>query len=351
MSRPWKDAATLIVLARDAVKNSKYDYKVLTFKRTAKSSFYANSVVFPGGVMDKSDESASWTSFFKHHKVPSEQLKRRNEVTKPFIYDPQGSNKIEREISLRLAAIRETFEELGIALCSPASDTSKSPFSDYFHSKDCDIPFWQKQVHSSHETLMNFCDNFGVVPNILDLCEWSVWLTPSFYPKRFETAFFVVTLNSIPPCYAESHEVQSYSWQTPEELLAAHRNKTSFLPPPQYFELHRFINCTKIDDIANFTKKVNGTSVPLILPKPYQLKESIMLTYPGDDLYPALNEKGYYEDNHDSQRFKDNTYDEAMEGCKNFCRIEMKNYFASRLLCNVDDGLLPACSDVYGSKI
>ena len=28
MSRPWKDAATLIVLARDAVKNSKYDYKV-----------------------------------------------------------------------------------------------------------------------------------------------------------------------------------------------------------------------------------------------------------------------------------------------------------------------------------
>jgi hypothetical protein len=28
MSRPWKDAATLIVLARDAAKTSKYDYKV-----------------------------------------------------------------------------------------------------------------------------------------------------------------------------------------------------------------------------------------------------------------------------------------------------------------------------------
>ena len=161
--------------------------------------------------MDKADESSSWTTFFKYHKIPSEKLRRRNEVTKPFIYDPQDSNKVEREISLRLTAIRETFEELGIALCSnPKSDTSKSPFSDYFHSKDCDIPFWQKQVHNRHETLMNFCDKFGLVPNIMDVYEWSVWLSPVFSLKRFETAVFVTFLDSIPPCYPESYEVQNF---------------------------------------------------------------------------------------------------------------------------------------------
>jgi nucleoside diphosphate-linked moiety X motif protein 19 len=192
-----------------------FSYKnsqILLFTRTEHTSVRSKNLSFPGGSLDITDESPSWTSFFKHHKIPTEHLKRQQNVTKPFIYDPQDSNKIEREISLRLAAIRETFEELGIALCSPASDTaSKSPFSDYFHSKDCDIPFWQQQVHGSHETMMNFCDKFGVVPNISGIYEWSVWLTPSFYPKRFETAFFVVMLNSIPPCYAESHEVQSYT--------------------------------------------------------------------------------------------------------------------------------------------
>jgi len=186
-------------------------FQILIFTRTEQTSVRSKNLSFPGGSLDITDESSSWTSFFKHHKIPSEQLRRRNEVTKPFIYDPQASNNIEREISLRLTAIRETFEELGIALCSsPASDTSKSPFCDYFHSKDCDIPFWQKQVHNSHETLMNFCDKFGLVPNIMGVYEWSVWLSPVFSLKRFETAVFVTFLDSIPPCYPESYEVQNF---------------------------------------------------------------------------------------------------------------------------------------------
>lgn len=184
---------------------------MLTFKRTAKSSFYANSLVFPGGAIDKTDESPTWTSFLRHHKVPTELLKRQNDTKKPLIFDPQDSNRIEREVSLRLAAIRETFEELGIMLCSPAGASSCAPFTDYFHSKDFDIPVWQKHIHNGSESLMNVCDKYGLVPNILGLYEWTVWLTPTFYPKRFETAFFVVALESIPPCYAESHEVQSYS--------------------------------------------------------------------------------------------------------------------------------------------
>lgn len=99
-----------------------------------------------------------------------------------------------------------------MVLCSPRSEVaSTTPFSTYFHSKDCDIPLWQHKIHNSHESLMNFCDKYGLVPNLNDIFEWSVWLTPTFYPKRFETAFFVVALNSIPPVYSESNEVQDFS--------------------------------------------------------------------------------------------------------------------------------------------
>ncbi|KAL7013517.1 hypothetical protein ACKWTF_015437 [Chironomus riparius] len=349
--KPWREAATLIVFARDPSSRSNYDYKILIFTRTLHTSVRSKNLSFPGGSLDPSDESLSWTSFFKHHKVPSEKLRRRTEVTKPFIYDPQGNNKIEREISLRLAAIRETFEELGIALCSPASDSSKSsPFTDYFHSKDCDIPFWQKQVHNSQETFMNFCDQFGVVPNIMGIYEWSVWMSPVFSLKRFETAVFVTFLESIPPCYPESYEVQNFMWMTPEEAITAHHQKLVWVPPPLFYEIHRFINHKSIDEIAAFAKARNGSSVPLIHPVSYSLKDSYTFVYPGDDLYPK--DVSFYKQNYDPERFKDKTFEELENVSKNLCRIKLEKFmFGIKMCCNTDDGLLPARSLMNKAKL
>ena len=140
-------------------------------------------------------------------------MTRQHGVKKPIIFDSQGSNKIEREISLRLTAIRETFEELGILLCSqPSSEASTTPFSDYFHDKELDIPFWQKKIHNSNENLMNFCEKFNLVPNIHGLYEWTVLLSMIFQQnfRRYWTANFIVMLDSIPECYPEDFEVDKF---------------------------------------------------------------------------------------------------------------------------------------------
>lgn len=170
-----------------------------------------SSICFPGGGIDKTDESKDWVTFFKSHNVHSEELRSKPGTTKPFIYKtPEGS--LERESSLRINAIRETFEELGVVICRDPSTTSTSPFSSFLHTKDCDIPAWQKKVHSHEESLLTFCEKFKVVPDIMNIYEWSCWLTPTFFrPRRFETAFFLVALNSIPPVYPETHEVQEFS--------------------------------------------------------------------------------------------------------------------------------------------
>lgn len=129
-------------------------------------------------------------------------------------------------------------------------------------------------------------------------------------------------------------------WHTPNDLLAMHHDKTVWLPPPQFYELHRFSNFPKIDEIAKFSKSRDGQDVPLILPINFMLKDSMMLVYPGDDLYPS--DANMYETAHDHQKYQDKTYDEMKTGCKNFSRIEMKNMFASNFLCNIEDGLLSA---------
>lgn len=127
-----------------------------------------------------------------------------------------------------------------------------------------------------------------------------------------------------------------------------HHEKEVWLPPPQYYELHRFRNYTSIDEIARLTKARNGANVPMILPVDFQLKGSIMLVYPGDDLYPS--NPSLYESTHDDKLYSDKTYEEVKAGCRNFSRIEMSSMFACNFMCNVDDGLLSAASgcDVKG---
>lgn len=121
-----------------------------------------------------------------------------------------------------------------------------------------------------------------------------------------------------------------------------HYEKTVWLPPPQYYELHRFRNFTSIDEIAKLTKARNGQDVPWILPINYLLKESIMLVYPGDDLYPA--NPNPYETTHDVSKYNDKTYEEMKDGVKKFARIEMSSMYASNFMCNIDDELLSAAN-------
>lgn len=71
---------------------------------------------------------------------------------------------------------------------------------------------WQHKVHSQEKTFLSFCQNYDVLPDLWNIYEWSVWLTPThFEARRFETVFFIVALNEIPEVYPESeHEVAEY---------------------------------------------------------------------------------------------------------------------------------------------
>lgn len=171
----------------------------------------SSCVCFPGGGTDKTDESLEWINFFENHKVQREELRHKPGLKKPLIYNARVGC-LDREISLRLTAIRETFEELGVIFCrDPLDSLSASPFSKFYHTKSCDIPMWQDKIHDHKISLLEFCEKFGVIPDILNIHEWSCWLAPPVYrPQRHETVFFLAALDEIPPVYAESSEVQDF---------------------------------------------------------------------------------------------------------------------------------------------
>ncbi|CRL02674.1 CLUMA_CG015795, isoform A [Clunio marinus] len=345
MKKPWREAATLMVIARDVAKNVKFDYKVLTFKRTEKSSFMPNGICFPGGAIDKNDEIKDWTRFFENHKIPIHDLRKKLEVKKPLIYNTV-EGKLERELSLRITAIRETFEELGVIICRDPSKPSNSPFSSFYQSKDFDIVSWQKKIHDDEISLLSFCQKFNLMPDVMKIHEWSCWLTPTcFRPKRFETIFYLVALNDIPPILPECHEVQDYQWETPDEYLRLYKENQLWLPPPQFVEMRRLSTIKSIDKLVEIAKGRKDQEMETILPYQFKAKDGSIHVLPGDDLYPENPD--FYECSYDINKYSDKTLEEMRSIAKNLLRAEQNDLHNVNLFSNITpkDGHIMIASD------
>ena len=74
-----------------------------------------DAYVFPGGATSKSDSSGDWLDFFTKKEV-QKLTPERPKVERPPLYVTPDDEECPRDLSLRLGAIRETFEESGILL-------------------------------------------------------------------------------------------------------------------------------------------------------------------------------------------------------------------------------------------
>ena len=91
----WREAATLILASRipcgnTAVSNSSKDkFNILTLKRSNKAKFMPNAVVFPGGVVDKTDFSGDWVPLLTKHnpQLPNPKPFWNPSIPKPRIYE------------------------------------------------------------------------------------------------------------------------------------------------------------------------------------------------------------------------------------------------------------------------
>ena len=116
-----------------------------------------------------------------------------------------------RNISLRLAALREAYEELGVLLGQRTGQVGESPSGYSIAIPDPDISSNQTAVHDNKLPFMELCQKLGIVPDVLNMYEWSVWLTPAMFRKRrFETAFYLVALDAQPEVHPEPHEVSEF---------------------------------------------------------------------------------------------------------------------------------------------
>lgn len=130
------------------------------------------------------------------------------------VFRRKGSDEVlERRLSLRIGAVRETWEECGVLLCRRHDGATR--FGNTF------VPAAESK-QKADETFFEMCARLECFPDVWALREARNWLTPAFFPKRFDTVFFVCCLDHTPPVNIDQLEISDYKVFTRNIFISIH---------------------------------------------------------------------------------------------------------------------------------
>ena len=223
-------AASTIVLVRDAPAG----VEVLMVVRHHQIDFASGALVFPGGKVDAQDESAA-------------SLARAG---------AGAMNSV--QTALRVAAIREAYEESGILLARHASSgaelnavelTRLAPQRRLVH--DGELPFADLLLAEKLELAID------------ELAHFAHWITPEMMPKRFDTHFYVAR---VPPDQIAAHdgrESVDSIWLTAASAIEDAKQKKRTVIFPTLRNLEKLAHFNTVDALLAATR---STPVVPVLP-------------------------------------------------------------------------------------
>lgn len=178
---PTSPAATLLLL-RDGVQG----LEVLMTRRSSTASFAPGVFVFPGGKID-----------------PQDQLDAQN----PYLLD-NDADLGQAITAAKVAAIRESFEELGIAFIEDKKRQYLSP--EKIAQLQRDLPLTQQCLDNE------WCFASSKVFHYLH------WITDRDMPRRFDVPFFVAKMPPHQEPIADQAEQFEPQWVAPAQALKRH---------------------------------------------------------------------------------------------------------------------------------
>ncbi|KAM8715170.1 hypothetical protein ACLKA7_002248 [Drosophila subpalustris] len=342
-SSEYRPSASLILAGRQTITpQQQFDYSLLLIKRTERTSYALNHCVFPGGVFDpKADESDDWLTYFHSCGITKPQLdlvKSRQVTGRPELLS-QGQN-FTRDISLRLTALRETFEEVGILLCRPNSSLRDIETGQVAHVllQPFDRELWQHRVHKDAKQFLELCRHLAVIPDLWALSEWSVWRTPASASRKYDTVWYFAALDSCDvPLLLEPNEVASAYWLHPGECWRESREAIIWLPFMLLYETARLMNMRRWQQLLQFARRRSIRGSTLLQPIYYRCDGGLLGVLPGDELY--LDQPHNYKES----IILSDTIDDVNKRAKRYHRYIIYDFHRVDLACNLLplDGHLP----------
>jgi 8-oxo-dGTP pyrophosphatase MutT (NUDIX family) len=183
--------------------------EVLLVRRHSRNLTAGDAYVFPGGLLEPRDctaEALGLDPDFTPERAAA-------------ILGTAGSP--ERALGLFLAAIRETFEEVGILL---ARDEQGRPWRAHDHDA-ADVQAARAALHSRTLDFPRWLAERRLRPAFSELAYYAHWITPEAMARRFDTRFFLAEADAAARAEPDQAEIVECRWITPSDALAAHRER------------------------------------------------------------------------------------------------------------------------------
>jgi glyoxylase-like metal-dependent hydrolase (beta-lactamase superfamily II)/8-oxo-dGTP pyrophosphatase MutT (NUDIX family) len=192
--RPAADARTAasLLLLRDG-EDGTGALEVLMLRRAERDGdARSGAAVFPGGVLDARDREAHACCVGASDAQASARL-----------------GVAEGGLDYLVAAVRETFEEVGLLLVREPVDAARGAA----------LHPWRERLQRGEVGAAEFCRATGLTLDVSGLVYCAHWLTPPGTPKRFDTRFFMAQAPAGQVAQADLGEAVELMWLTPRAAL------------------------------------------------------------------------------------------------------------------------------------
>jgi 8-oxo-dGTP pyrophosphatase MutT (NUDIX family) len=182
--------ASTMLLLRDGASG----LEVFMVVRHHQIDFASGALVFPGGSLDPDD---------------------RVIADNPGLY--AGAENLEAAaVALRVAALRETFEECGILLARPQGSNALVSAAQ----ADAIAQTHRKALAAGETAFSAILAEAGLVLALDLLTPFAHWITPEGLPKRFDTHFFLAIAPPDQVGAHDGHESVDSIWVAPADAVA-----------------------------------------------------------------------------------------------------------------------------------
>jgi recombination protein RecT len=202
-----RPAATVLLL-RDGAGGS--GVEVLMTRRSATASFAPGAYVFPGGGIDAADSAA--------HGIAARR-----------------TGQSDLHLTQAIAAIRESFEELGVLLARHA---------DGRPADDVDIAALSRAAPFAAQ-----CEARGLTLAADEVYVLAHWITDRDLPRRFDVPFLVARMPRNQAPVADESEQFEPVWVRPADALARHKGGDFFMIFPTIRTLERLVKFGSVDAV------------------------------------------------------------------------------------------------------
>lgn len=243
------------------------ELQVYLLRRSSLSGFMPGIYVFPGGTVDPEDRAPGfWRA---HVDMDSKSISHRL----------GGDLTADEALVYGVAAVRETFEEVGVFLAHRSQQTRHDL------EKVC-----SKRIAATLPKgwLRDWVVSDGWTLTFSMLAPWSHWITPEARSRRYDTRFFLTIMPSGQQCIPDTMETTHGMWVSPEKGLDANLKRDIPLSPPALVTLHELL---QYHDMKTLEKELENrqwgeTRLPLLI----RSSQETMIVLPWDPMYDQESE-------------------------------------------------------------